>query len=431
MLNNFAPIELSSDFNYVLNKIENTKESVFVTGRAGTGKSTLLQIFRNTTEKNVVVLAPTGVAALNVKGQTIHSFFGFPPKLLDPSQIRKRKNRALFKKIEVLIIDEISMVRADLLDNIDHAMRINRGSYEPFGGVQVVFFGDLFQLPPVVSSDIEAQIFTTKYTTPFFFSAKVIKQGFEFETIELQKVYRQESKSFLKLLDAIRLNRLDYDDFQMLNARYTSINHTGSNIITLTATNHKAQAINQKKLAEIEAEETIYLSKTTGEYGNNYLPADECLRLKVHAQVMFVRNDPDKQFVNGTLGVVQELSPSAIKVRIDDSDGIRTIELAPAKWEMIRYEIDEKDAEKIAAKTIGTFEQFPIKLAWAITIHKSQGKTFDHVIIDLGRGAFEHGQTYVALSRCRTLEGIFLKQPVKQKDIIIDEKIVEYYLAMR
>lgn len=431
MLNNFAPIELSSDFNYVLDKIENTKESVFVTGRAGTGKSTLLQIFRNTTEKNVVVLAPTGVAALNVKGQTIHSFFGFPPKLLDPSQIRKRKNRALFKKIEVLIIDEISMVRADLLDNIDHAMRINRGSYEPFGGVQVVFFGDLFQLPPVVSSDIEAQIFKTKYPTPFFFSAKVISQGFEFETIELQKVYRQESKSFLKLLEAIRLNRLDYDDFQMLNARYTSINHTGSNIITLTATNHKAQAINQKKLAEIEAEETIYLSKTTGEYGNNYLPADECLRLKVHAQVMFVRNDPDKQFVNGTLGVVQELSPSAIKVLIDDSDGIRTIELAPAKWEMIRYEIDEKDAEKIAAKTIGTFEQFPIKLAWAITIHKSQGKTFDHVIIDLGRGAFEHGQTYVALSRCRTLDGIFLKQPVKQKDIIIDEKIVEYYLAMR
>ena len=431
MLNNYSPIELSSDFNYVLDKLENTKESVFVTGRAGTGKSTLLQIFRNTTEKNVVVLAPTGVAALNVKGQTIHSFFGFPPKLLDPSQIRKRKNRALFKKIEVLIIDEISMVRADLLDNIDHAMRINRGSYEPFGGVQVVFFGDLFQLPPVVSSDFEAQLFNTKYPTPFFFSAKVITQEFEFETIELQKVYRQESKSFLKLLDSIRLNRLDYEDFEMLNARYTSDIPIESNIITLTATNSKAQTINQKKLAEIEAEESVYLSKTTGEYGNNYLPADECLRLKVHAQVMFVRNDPDKQFVNGTLGIVQELTPSSIKVQIKDSEGSRTIELTPAKWELIRYEIDEKDSEKIAAKTIGTFEQFPIKLAWAITIHKSQGKTFDHVTIDLGRGAFEHGQTYVALSRCRTLEGIYLKQPIQQKDIIIDEKIVEYYLAMR
>lgn len=431
MLNNHAPIELSSDFNYVLDKIENTKESVFVTGRAGTGKSTLLQIFRNTTEKNVVVLAPTGVAALNVRGQTIHSFFGFPPKLLDPSQIRKRKNRALFKKIEVLIIDEISMVRADLLDNIDHAMRINRGSYEPFGGVQVIFFGDLFQLPPVVSSDIEAQVFTSKYSTPFFFSAHVITQGFDFETIELQKVYRQESKSFLKLLDSIRLNRLDYEDFEMLNARYTTIQQEASNIITLTATNYKAQTINQKKLAEIEAEESVYHSKTTGEYGNNYLPADEILRLKVHAQVMFVRNDPDRKFVNGTLGIVEELTASLIKVRVNDSEGRRTIELTPAKWELIKYEIDEKDSEKIVAKTIGTFEQFPIKLAWAITIHKSQGKTFDTVIIDLGRGAFEHGQTYVALSRCRTLEGIFLKQPITQKDIIIDEKIVEYYLAMR
>ena len=431
MLNNYAPIELSLDFNYVLDKIENTKESVFVTGRAGTGKSTLLQIFRNTTEKNVVVLAPTGVAALNVKGQTIHSFFGFPPKLIDSSQIRKRKNKALFKKIEVLIIDEISMVRADLLDNIDYAMRINRGNYEPFGGVQVIFFGDLFQLPPVVSSAIEAQLFTTKYSTPFFFSANVITQGFKFETIELQKVYRQESKSFLKLLEAIRLNRLDYDDFEMLNSRFTPVNEIESNIITLTATNHKAQAINQKKLAEIALEESVYLSKTSGEYGNSYLPADECLRLKAHAQVMFVRNDPDKQFVNGTLGVVQELSPSIIKVRVNDSEGARTIELTPAKWEMIKYEIDEKNPEKIAAKTIGTFEQFPIKLAWAITIHKSQGKTFDSIIIDLGRGAFEHGQTYVALSRCRTLEGIYLQQPIKQKDIIIDEKIVEYYMALR
>lgn len=431
MLNNYSPIELSSDFNYVLDKIENTKESVFVTGRAGTGKSTLLQIFRNTTDKNVVVLAPTGVAALNVKGQTIHSFFGFPPKLLDPSQIRRRKNKVLFKKIEVLIIDEISMVRADLLDNIDHALRINRDRYEPFGGVQVVFFGDLFQLPPVVSSDLEAQLFTTKYPTPFFFSSKVITQGFKYETIELQKVYRQESKSFLKLLDSIRLNRMDYEDLEMLNARYSPTAPIASNVITLTATNHKAQAINQKKLGEIDMEESVYLSKTTGEYGNNYLPADECLRLKLHAQVMFVRNDPDKQFVNGTLGVVEELSPSLIKIKINDNDGLRTIELTPAKWEMIKYEIDENDSEKIVAKTIGTFEQFPIKLAWAITIHKSQGKTFDHVIIDLGRGAFEHGQTYVALSRCRTLEGIYLKQPIKQKDIIIDEKIVEYYLAMR
>ena len=423
------PLELSPDFKYALDRIEKQEQNVFITGRAGTGKSTLLQLYRNTTRKKVVVLAPTGIAALNVKGQTIHSFFGFPPRPLALSEIKKRRNRRLYQNMEVLVIDEISMVRADLLDNIDWFLRINRDVPLPFGGVQVVFFGDLFQLPPVVANDLEAMRFQSEYDSPYFFSARAMQEDvFVMEKMELQKVYRQENRHFLRLLEAVRLNRVDYDDLEDLNNRCLPQFEPEDFYITLSARNATVDSINNKELGQIPLPERLYLASTTGNFNPKLYPTEPALRLKLGAQVMFIKNDPEKQFVNGTIGMVVDMDDNTITVTVQEEGGqIRRIEVGPMEWEILRYQPSLTDPDKIETETIGTFRQFPIKLAWAITIHKSQGKTFDKAIIDLGRGAFEHGQACVALSRCRSLEGIVLKQPIRMQDIITDEKVVEYY----
>jgi ATP-dependent DNA helicase PIF1 len=413
--------ELNDDFNQVIERIESEKVNLFVTGRAGTGKSTLLQLVKDTSKKNLVVLAPTGVSALNVKGQTLHSFFGFPPRMLGMNEIKKRKNRSIYKKLQLMIIDEISMVRSDLLDNIDYFLRINREIDQPFGGVQCVFFGDLFQLPPVVSSDFEVQHFRDYYRSPYFFSAKIFERGFKLELFELTKIYRQENKHFIKLLESIRLNRIEYEDLETLNQRYIAdFNGMDDSFITLTSTNQKAETINQKALDELPGIERKYLAVASGEIASGIFPIDECLSLKIGAQVMFLKNDPGKKYVNGSIGFVVDLNDDKVWVNLDET----VIEVTPAIWEIIRYE----DGEKIEPKTIGTFKQIPLKLAWAVTIHKAQGKTFDKVVIDLGKGAFENGQTYVALSRCKTLEGIVLKRPIQLRDIMTNEKVVDYYL---
>ncbi|MCB9040382.1 MAG: AAA family ATPase [Lewinellaceae bacterium] len=422
------PLELSADFKYALDRIEKEGRNVFITGRAGTGKSTLLQLFRNTTRRKAVVVAPTGIAALNVKGQTIHSFFGFPPRPLAISEIKKRRNRRLYQNMEVLVIDEISMVRADLLDNIDWFLRINRDVPLPFGGVQVVFFGDLFQLPPVVASDLEAMRFQSEYDSPYFFSARAMQEeSFVMEKLEMQKVYRQENRHFLRLLEAVRLNRIDYDDLEDLNSRCLPHFEPEDYYITLSARNATVDAINNKELAQIPLPERIYLADVTGDFNPKLYPTDPALRLKLGAQVMFIKNDPDKQFVNGTIGMVADMGEETVIVTVEEEGQNRRIEVGKMEWEILRYKPSPDDIDKIDTETIGTFRQFPVKLAWAITIHKSQGKTFDRAIIDLGRGAFEHGQAYVALSRCRSLEGIVLKQPIRMQDIITDEKVVEYY----
>ncbi len=421
------PLELNGDFEYALDLIEKKGANLFVTGRAGTGKSTLLQLFRNTTRKKTVVLAPTGIAALNVQGQTIHSFFGFPPRPLAQKDIRKRRNHRLYKKIEVLIIDEISMVRADLLDSIDYFLRVNRDVNLPFGGVQVVFFGDLFQLPPVVSSEAEAALFTSYYESPYFFSAKVFEESFELEKLELRKVYRQENRYFLRLLDAIRVNQIDYDDLIDLNERYLPDFEAQDFYITLSARNARVDALNLRKISEIPMPEQVYLAKITGSFPANLYPTEAALKLKLSAQVMFIKNDPQKRFVNGTIGQVVKMDNDKITVLVEENEARQYIEVEPMDWEIMRYKQNPGKPEEIETETIGTFSQYPLKLAWAITIHKSQGKTFDKVIIDLGRGAFENGQTYVALSRCRTLEGIVLKQPLRPRDVMTDERIVEYY----
>ncbi len=425
------PIQLSKEFSDILQHIEGTDDSMLVTGKAGTGKSTLLSILRRTTQKRVAVVAPTGIAALNVKGQTIHSFFKFPPKMMMASDIKMSKNPKLYRNIDVLVIDEISMVRADLLDNIDRFLRINRKNADPFGGVQVIFFGDMFQLPPVVSSAFEKQVFRDKYDSPYFFSANVM-QEVDFPLIELHTVYRQSDRHFVGILDRVRTNTLDQDDLDTLNAQVGNHLSDEDLFITLTSSNASAMAINQSSLAKLDGDAFKYPAQVEGVFQASRYPADQLLQLKEGAQVIFVKNDSERRWVNGTLGKVTSISKEDIVVSITDPNGRATsVTIFQEEWEILKYKVDDKNPKKFTTEVVGVFRQYPIKLAWAITIHKSQGQTFDKVRIDLGRGAFEFGQTYVALSRCRTLEGIELSRPLNPRDIMSDNRIAEYYQLKR
>jgi ATP-dependent exoDNAse (exonuclease V) alpha subunit len=341
------------------------------------------------------------------------------------SDIGRRKNYRMFLNIDAIIIDEISMVRVDMMDNIDWFLRVNRGKNMPFGGVQMIFFGDLFQLPPVIGNKVEAQYLVDNYYSPYFFSAHVFQEEASFEMIELSDVYRQDERHFINILDNIRTNDIDEYDLQDLNERYSEEIEESEFLITLSSRNSIVNEINRRRLTEIGGEEFTYLAKVTGSFPPTSYPAELALKLKKGAQVMFVKNDPEKQFVNGTIGIVVDLDYENISVEILQRDGsIITIKVPLLMWEIQKYRSTE---EKIASEIIGTFEQFPLRLAWAITIHKSQGKTFDNVIIDVGTGSFEYGQTYVALSRCRSLEGIQLKRMIRPRDIFVDEKIVDFY----
>jgi ATP-dependent exoDNAse (exonuclease V) alpha subunit len=423
------PMVLSQEFRYIVDEMEKSDNNLFVTGKAGTGKSTLLGLFMATTQKKAVVLAPTGISALHVGGQTIHSFFGFPPRMIQKNEIKKRYNSKLYQSIAMMIIDEISMVRADVLDNIDYALRLNRNDQRPFGGVQMVFMGDLFQLPPVISSREELQYFQTTYTSPYFFSAQVFASGvFQMETIELRKIYRQEERHFIRLLEAVRTNRMDYEDLEDLNLRYTPNFEPEEGFVTLTARNNIADSINERKINEIPESFCSYSAKLEGEFDIRLIPTEKILKLKKGAQVMFIRNDPEKRFYNGMIGKIVRLTDDIIEVETIDRENKTTlIEVTQATWEIQKYKINENDPKKLDSEVVGSFRQYPLKLAWAITIHKSQGKTFDKVVIDLGSGAFEHGQTYVALSRCRSLSGIVLKQKLRPQDVCTDERIVSFY----
>jgi ATP-dependent exoDNAse (exonuclease V) alpha subunit len=424
------PLGLSKEFIDILDILENTQDHYFITGRAGTGKSTLLQLFRKTSKKRIAVVAPTGIAALNVQGQTIHSFFGFPPKMIDRKDIVKRKSFRFYKKIDAIVIDEISMVRADMMDNINIFLQKNREIALPFGGVQMIFFGDLFQLPPVIASDFEKRYFREFYESPYFFSSEVIQNQIELQMIELNEVYRQAERRFINLLDNIRQRSFDYDDLEDLNSRHTTEDlETDEYYITLCSTNSIADGLNYKKLRENQEREFLYPANISGQFKPSIFPTDQILKLKKGAQVMFVKNDPQRRFVNGTIGKISSLEVDEIKVVLknEQKNEYEEIVLEKMEWEVIRYTKNSDQLNRITSETIGIFVQFPIKLAWAITIHKSQGKTFERVIIDLGRGAFEYGQTYVALSRCKTLNGIILKKPIQPRDIIMDPKVLEYY----
>lgn len=416
-------MNFSREALYALDLLENTKKSLFITGRAGTGKSTLLKHFCVNTKKPYVILAPTGVAAINVGGQTIHSFFGFHPGITEKDiqrNAKARKDTTIYEKLEVLIIDEISMVRADLLDYIDIFLRLVRNSNEPFGGVQVVFFGDLYQLPPVLT-DNEKNDFFFLYESPYFFSANVFKAIKNFEVIELTNIYRQKDSTFIEILNAIRNFTFNEDHLAILNERIIQEDIDFTNYVYLTTTNATVDKINLQKLSELEIEEFEFDGYVEGRFEDKLLPTDSTLKIKPGARVMFLNNDMENRWVNGSLGTVKKinLDKNIIFVNLDDGD---EVEVSPHTWS--NYEsYFNKDTKNIERKEIGSFTQFPLRLAWAITIHKSQGKTFDKVFLDLGYGAFAHGQTYVALSRCTNLNGLILKREVRHQDIIIDKAI--------
>ncbi len=419
----FKPLKLSTEFKILLDELENSSKHIFITGRAGTGKSTLLRLFTKTTSHKPVVLAPTGIAALHAGGQTIHSFFRFPPRLLTPDMIYRRRKRDIYEKIDVLVIDEVSMVRSDMMEAMDLFLRKNRGNPEPFGGVRVILFGDLFQLPPVVSSAEEQQYLQHNFESEFFFSAPAFAE-LDMDIHELHTVYRQEQRFYLDILDAIRRRQLDYEQLETLNQRvFPEELPFDPPFITLTTTNAKADAINTENTQRLPARENFYAARIEGAFPKQLEPTNEQLILKEGAQVMTLKNDPEGRFVNGSIGTIIECHRESIDLKFDDG---QEVNVKRDRWEMIKYKWNPQSNE-IKAETVGSFRQLPVKLAWAITIHKSQGKTFQKVTIDLGKGAFAHGQTYVALSRCTTFEGIALRQPLRPRDIQVDPRVTEFY----
>jgi len=423
--NNDLPdnLELTEEFKEAFDLLERSKESVFITGKAGTGKSTLLKYFKAKTKKNIVVLAPTGLAAINVRGKTLHSFFKFPWGVLKKEDMSKWGSiRDVLLHADAIIIDEISMVRADLMDAIDYSLRKNMGSDLPFGGLQMIFFGDLLQLPPIATKREVNQYFENRYGGFYFFNADIIKE-INLKYIELTKVYRQKDKQFIELLDKIRQGELQEHDLAIINRRVNKLAGEGrkDHFITLTTTNAIANGINERRLAQLDEKEYEYQAVIMGELDPKFYPAPYTLKLKKGAQVMMVKNDKYKRWVNGTIGVVEDLSWDCIKVSIGDV----VYEVTEETWQDIDYVFDSISG-RLEEKVIGTFEQYPVKLAWAITIHKAQGHGFANIIIDLGNGAFAPGQTYVALSRCTTLEGIFLKKPIRYRDIIFDKKVYRF-----
>lgn len=423
-------LELNDDFQRALDVMERTNRSVFITGKAGTGKSTLLAYFCRNTQKHPVVLAPTGVAALNVKGQTIHNFFNFYVDVT-PQSIRERKVKPrslkLYKSLKTIIVDEVSMVRADLLDSVDVFLQMyGPEPGRPFGGVQMIFVGDLYQLPPVVTSS-ERDIFKTVYKTPFFFSAPAIAK-LDLDIIELEKVYRQKDADFIGLLNKIRNNSVDDDDIDQLNRRIVR-NAAGlqrANAIHLTTTNKKADEINAARLADLKGKLHRSLAVIAGAFTEEYYPTATDLAFKVGAQIMLLNNDSDGRWVNGSLGVVKAVKvddegETFVRIRLSDSESL--VDVYPYAWSVYRIHVE---GGQLVSEPVGTFTQFPFRLAWAITIHKSQGKTFDSVSIDLGRGTFAAGQAYVAFSRCTSFEGIVLQQPVTKGNIRADWRIYAF-----
>lgn len=426
-------IEVNPDFSRALQLLNETTKNVFITGKAGTGKSTLLEYFRKSTHKNIVVLAPTGVAALNVKGQTIHSFFRFPPHVT-PQTIQDQKFSSklqdTLQKIDAIVIDEVSMVRADLMDCIDLTLRLYLKNNHPFGGVQMVCIGDLYQLPPVVSGLEEKELFTTVYETPYFFSAQVM-ESIHMELVELEKVYRQKDSSFVDLLNKIRNNTIQEKDIKKLNSRVgVKPDQRADDIfyITLTTTNASADNINSEHLNQLSSAVQNYHGEVSGQFEQKQLPTSLSLAVKVGAQVMLLNNDSQGRWVNGSVGKIIKIQQGkqdeedVLVVKINEGE---TVEVSKYTWDVYKYVFD-KNTQRLDAQIVGSFSQYPIRLAWAVTIHKSQGKTFDHVVLDIGKGSFAHGQVYVAISRCTSFEGLILKKAILKHHIWMDYAIVRF-----
>jgi ATP-dependent DNA helicase PIF1 len=418
-----ADVTPTADYVAAVQHMRDGTGHLFVTGRAGTGKSTLLRTLRDIVTDEIVIVAPTGLAAVNVGGQTIHSFFGLPPRLVRQDDIRRSRNGRVMRKIKHLVIDEVSMVRSDLMWAIDQSLRVNRGKpREPFGGVRLVLFGDLHQLPPVVQEQEVADHLEETFGGPFFFSVPALMEGDGTTLLELNQVFRQSEGPLLDVLK-VREGRVDEDDLTVLNERVRPIRTLaeGEAFVILTPTNAAAQRINLAYLTALKGAAFTYTAGTTGEFNPSAQPTDQTLTLKVGAKVIMLRNDADRRWVNGSIARISQLDEKRVFITLDG----REYEVEPASWENRRYAYDQAE-QKIVETVAGTFTQFPVRLAWAMTIHKSQGMTLDNVYLDLGRGTFAHGQAYVALSRCRTLEGLTLARPLQPRDVIFDASAMKY-----
>lgn len=423
-------LDFNPEFSLALKLMEKGSAHLFVTGKAGVGKSTLLSHFRDNSPDGVAVVAPTGVAALNVRGQTIHRFFGFgvntTPMGIATSGYRPR-NPQLYKSLRTLVIDEASMLRADLLDCIDAFLR-RYGPHprQDFGGARMVFVGDLHQLAPIVTPD-DRDAIKSAYPSPHFFSANAIRRT-GLEVIELRHVYRQKDDEFIGLLNRVREDAVRPEDIRRLNERVDPSYAPGPDefCVTLTTTNALASAINKRKLASLSGQLWVSPASVKGDFGKNSFPTEEELHFKEGAQIMMVNNDPRGRWVNGTVGrilKVDKLQKGESSVRVLLRDSERAVDVTRHKWDSYRFAFREG---AIVSEPSGSFEQLPFRLAWAVTIHKAQGKTFDRVVVDLGRGAFTTGQTYVALSRCTSLEGIVLRRRIEPDSILCDRRVLRF-----
>lgn len=426
-------LERTQEFEDALQKMRNGKAFVFITGKAGTGKSTLLKYFADQNNKRIPILAPTGVAALNVGGETIHRFFKIPPAVdLETArwEAESRKKPEIYRKINTIVIDEISMVRADLFDAMDLFLQIIRQDKRPFGGVRIIGIGDLYQLPPVVASS-EKNDFLQKYETPYFFSSTAYKNlqvMNEIDFAELTKIYRQTEMDFIDLLNAIRSCSATNDQLKNLNSRILK-SDPPEDAIRLTTTNEVADRINQLKMAEIDAEPVVFEGVIEGKFKEKETPTEVHLVLKVGARVMCVANDMQGRYVNGSLGWVVDIADSeegepSVTVQLDER--VEPVKIDVFQWKIHRSKYDKKLGE-LRQEEIGSFKQIPLRLAWAVTIHKSQGKTFQKLVLDLGRGAFASGQVYVALSRARELRGLYLLQPVTASHLFQNSEVGNFF----
>ncbi len=397
--------------------LEQDRANVWLTGRAGTGKTTALKAFAARHAGECAVLAPTGIAAINAGGQTIHSFFRLPPRLVEPGDVRRIRYAGALRAIKTLIIDEASMIRADVMAAIDRSLRLNRDVDAPFGGVQMVLAGDPYQLPPVIERDLGPYLDET-HGGRYFFSPPAFADG-DFHLAELTRVYRQSDPLFLDVLAGVRSGELRRDHAQILAERAMARDpvEASQSHVVLTGTNNTAFAINHARLDALPGPVCAYEAKVTGEFDQRLYPTEAPLLLKPGARVIMLKNDADKNWVNGTLATVVTAEPDRLEVEID---GTRHA-VEPAKWERIRYGYNA-GSKTLNKDVIGTFAQYPLRLAWALTVHKAQGQSLDKVYVDLRRGLFAHGQAYVALSRCRSLEGLQLSRPLRPQDLHLDRR---------